>query len=129
MTYLMSPEHTKESRERLGADADLTVVIPVLAESDEATARNVCRKSLAYYTDLDYYQREWRKLGFSEDDFANDGSDHLLDHLVAWGASESIEQRIAEHEEAGASRIVLFPLDTSFGDATDSPTLSTLAPR
>lgn len=129
MTYLMSPTHTKESRARLGPDADLTVVVPVLAESDEVTARNICRKSFEYYTALDYYQREWRKVGFTEDDFAHGGSDGLHDHLVAWGASESIEQRIAEHEAAGASRIVLLPLDTGFGDATDSPTLRTLAPR
>lgn len=129
MTYLMSSEHTKKSRARLGVDADLTVVLPVLVESDEATARDVCRRSLAYYTGLDYYQREWRTLGFSEDDFANDGSDRLHDHLVAWGTSESIEQRIAEHEAAGASRIVLLPLDTGFGEATDSATLNGLAPR
>ena len=129
MTYLMSPEHTKASRARLGPDSDLTVVVPVLAEADGKRARDICRKSLGYYTTLDYYQREWRELGFTEADFADHGSDRLHDHLVAWGARESIEQRIAEHEAAGASRIVLLPLDTGFGDATDSTTLATLAPR
>jgi hypothetical protein len=33
------------------------------------------------------------------------------------------------HETAGASRIVLLPLDSGFGEATDSPKLSVLAPR
>ncbi len=129
MTYLMSPEHTEISRARLGPAADLTVVVPVLAESDKARAREICRKSLGYYTTLDYYQREWRKLGFTDADFKNNGSDRLHDNLVAWGGSESIEQRIAEHEAAGASRIVLLPLDTGIGEATDSATLTTLAPR
>lgn len=128
MTYLMSPEHTEESRKRLGPESDLTVVIPVLNETDATTARNICRKSLAYYTELDYYQREWRKLGFSEIDFSKSGSDRLLDHVAAWGSDSAIEKRIAEHEEAGATRIVLFPLDTGFGNATDSPTLASLTP-
>ena len=128
MTYLMSPEHTKVSRGRLGQNSDLTVVVPVLAESNKAEARKVSRKSLAYYTELDYYQREWKKVGFEEKDFANKGSDRLVDHIVAWGNKESIKSRINEHFMAGATRIVLFPLDTGFGNATDSPTLKMLAP-
>ena len=96
MTYLMSPQHTETSRARLGPDADLTVVVPVLAESEEARARDVCRKSLGYYTTPVYYQREWQKLSFTEADFENNDSARRHDHLVAWGASESIEQRIAD---------------------------------
>ena len=129
LTYLMSPEHTKISRNRLGSKSDLTVVLPTLLETNKNTARDVCRKSLAYYTKLDYYQREWKKLGFDEADFANDGSDRLLDHVVAWGTKDSIKRRITEHTDAGASRIVLFPLDTGLGKATESPTLRSLAPR
>ena len=127
LTYLMSPEHTKVSRERLGPKANLTVVIPTLAETDEIYAKKICRKSLAYYMELDYYQREWKKIGFEDKDFLDKGSDRLLDYIVAWGSQETIKNRIKEHVNAGASRIVFFPLDTGFGDATDSPTLKSMA--
>ena len=72
--------------------------------------------------------RDTELKGFEDKDFLDKGSDRLLDYIVAWGSQETIEKRIKEHVNAGASRIVFFPLDTGFGDATDSPTLKSMAP-
>ena len=128
MTYLMSAEHTATSRKRIGPDVELNVVVPVLGETDQTKARNVCRSALSYYTTLDYYRREWREHGFDDSDFADNGSDRLLDHLVAHGTPEALEARIHAHELAGASRIILLPLDAHDGDATASSSLSAMAP-
>ncbi len=128
MTYLMSPEHTATSRQRIGTDAELNVVVPVLGETDPTAAHNVCRNALGYYTTLDYYRREWRKHGFDDSDFADNGSDRLLDHLVAHGESDALEARIQAHELAGASRIILLPLDANEGDAAASASLAAMAP-
>ncbi|MFT4564341.1 MAG: putative F420-dependent oxidoreductase [Gammaproteobacteria bacterium] len=129
MTYLMSPEHTAHSRERIGAKAEINVVVPLLAETDAEVARKICRGSLSFYMGLDYYHREWRKIGFNDDDFANGGSDRLIDKIVAWGNADSLNERIAAHEAAGASRIIVLPFDTASGDPCKSETLNTLAPK
>ena len=128
MTYLMSPEHTSISRQRIGPDVELNVVVPVLGETDPTKAREVCRSLLGYYTTLDYYRREWREHDFDDGDFADNGSDRLLDHLVAYGKPEILEARIQAHEIAGASRIILLPLDVDDGDAAASASLTAMAP-
>jgi probable F420-dependent oxidoreductase len=129
MTYLMSPEHTGYSRQRIGSTAELNVVVPLLAETDPKIARQICRASLSFYMGLDYYHREWRKIGFNDDDFSNGGSDRLIDKIVAWGNADNLNERVAAHEAAGASRIIVLPFDTATGDPRKSETLNALAPK
>ncbi len=111
ITYLMPPEHTRESRARIGAASGLSAVCPFLAEADPKLARERARKALAYYMTLDYYHREWRKLGFVETDFADGGSDRLIDTLVAWGDKAALEERLDAYREAGANRVIVMPFD------------------
>ena len=105
------PEHTRESRARIGAASGLSAVCPFLAEADPKLARERSRKALAYYMTLDYYHREWRKLGFVETDFADGGSDRLIDTLVAWGDKAALEERLDAYREAGANRVIVMPFD------------------
>lgn len=116
MTYLMPPEHTATSRERAGPDAGISVVCPVLAEPDPAAARAHVRSALAYYLGLDYYHREWRKLGFDDADFANGGSDRLVDTITCWGDADALHARVEAYARAGASRVILLPLEQAAGD-------------
>ena len=127
LTYLMSVEHTRRSRARIGPAGELNVVCAMLAETDAVTARRIARDALAYYLTLDYYQREWRKLGYDDADFCNGGSDRLIDMLVGWGDAATLEARLAAHVEAGATRIIVMPIDpapTELG----MKTLQVLAP-
>jgi probable F420-dependent oxidoreductase len=126
ITYLMPPEHTVSSRARIGPTAALSVVSPFLAESDPVIAREKARKALQYYVTLDYYHREWSKLGYTDAEFADGGSDRLIDALVAWGDEDALRERVAAYHSAGASRVVIMPFDTARDDAADS--LSLLAP-
>lgn len=125
ITYLMPPEHTALSRQLIGPDAQLTVVSPFLAEADPAIARHKARKALQYYVTLDYYHREWAKLGFTDEDFSNGGSDQLIDMLVAWGDEDALQTRLEAFRNAGANRVVVMPWDLSRSDGGD--TLSVLA--
>lgn len=127
ITYLMPPEHTVRSRSLIGPDTELTVVAPFLAEADPALARKKARKALQYYVTLDYYHREWTKLGFTTEDFADGGSDRLIDMLVGWGDESALRARLTAYREAGASRVVIMPWDTARTDGAD--TLSVLAPN
>ena len=42
------------------------------------------------------------RLGFTDDDLADGGSDRLVDALVVWGDEEAIAARVQEHRDAGA---------------------------
>ena len=125
----MSPVHTRLSRQRIGSGTGLEVVCMMLAEKDATQARAIGRKALAYYMTLDYYHREWRELGFTDADFADGGSDKLIDMLVGWGDEDAIQAHIAKHLDAGASRILIMPLDLGAGNVGASKTLQVLSPN
>jgi len=111
LTYLMPPTHTADSRVRIGDTAALNAVCPMLMEPDPAAARARIRKQLSYYLTLDYYHREWRKLGFTDADFADGGSDVLVDTIVGWGDATALKARASSFEQAGATRLIVMPLD------------------
>lgn len=112
--YLVTPEHTRIAREAVGPDAIVATEQGVVLESDTERARTIARANLALYFTLPNYTNNWRRLGFSEDEIANGGSDRLIDALVAWGDEDAIALRIQEHRDAGASHVCIQVL-------TDSP--------
>ena len=128
LTYLMSVEHTRRSRERVGPAAELNVVCATLAETDAIVARRVARSALAHYLKLDYYHREWRKLGYKDEDFNNGGSDALIDMLAGWGDKAALEARLAAHVAAGATRVIVMPIDPTPTEL-EMKTLQVLAPE
>jgi probable F420-dependent oxidoreductase len=128
ITYLMPPQHTRESRARIGAASALNVVAPFLAEVDPVIARAKARAALKMYMQLDYYHREWRKLGFADADFAQGGSDRLIDTLVGWGDADALQRRIAAFEQAGATRVIVMPFGIQTKQGQDLRVLDMLAP-
>ena len=117
-TYLMPPDHVDEARAALGNKTLNTMLFCLLDENPES-ARDTVRKAVAYYMGLDYYHRAWRKFGFGDDDFANGGSDHLIDAIAAWGSIADIKSRLHNQIERGANRIVVIPLGAGMGGQPD----------
>ena len=106
--YLVTPEHTKVAREVLGEGPLLLPEQHVVLEIDAARARAIAREGIATYLQLPEpatYVNNWRRLGFGEDDFADGGSDRLIDHVVAWGDETTIAARVQEHFDAGADHV------------------------
>ncbi|MEL7209285.1 MAG: LLM class F420-dependent oxidoreductase, partial [Actinomycetota bacterium] len=68
------------------------------------------RDALGMYAGLPNYRNNWLRLGFTEADMDDGGSDRLVDELVAWGDEDAIRGRIGEHHEAGASHVCIQPL-------------------
>ncbi len=125
-TYLMNPEHTERTRAHLHDDAEVTAMMMCLLCPDPTRARDLIRRAIGYYTTLDYYHRAWRSLGFEDADFADGGSDRLIDALVAWGTIDSIRQRLEAQRAAGATRVVVIPLNTEGGIEPDWELLAAL---
>jgi probable F420-dependent oxidoreductase len=110
-TYLMPPSHTRRARDLLGPELRLNVVLPCCLCEDEELARRIARSALRIYVSLPAYRRQWLQWGFTAVDLENGASDRLVDQLVAWGDEAKIRGRMAEHRAAGASQVVLSPLN------------------
>jgi probable F420-dependent oxidoreductase len=119
-TYLVPVEHTRRAREILGNDALLVPEQKVILVSDPVEARRRARAATAWYLDTPNYVENLRWLGFSDDDFADGGSDALVDALIVAGDEDAIGSRVQQHLDAGATQVAVQPLedDDPFGLAT-----------
>lgn len=125
--YLVTPEHTAQAREILGEDALLAPELKVVPETDPARARALAREALAMYLALPNYTNTFLRLGFTEDDLAEGGSDRLIDALYAWGDDDRIRARIDAFHEAGADHVALQVVDGNPRDALPRDTWRRLA--
>ena len=106
-----APEHTARARAILGPEKKLCVVVRTCFETDIERARSLTREALNFYVALPAYHRTWKQGGFDESDFANGGSDRLLDAIFAIGDLDAIRSRIQSHIDAGADEICLYPIN------------------
>ena len=80
------------------------------------------------YMGLPNYQNNLRWLGFDESDWEGEGSDRLVDAIVAWGDEKAIAGRIQEHYDAGADHVCIQPLHPEGTPLPDERVLEALAP-
>jgi probable F420-dependent oxidoreductase len=109
--YLVTPEHTVKARSALGPDKWLLPEQAVVLESDPDQARAIARRHVSRYLDLPNYTNNWRRLGFTDDDLVGQGSDRLVDALVAWGDVEAVSKRVKAHLDAGADHVCVQVFD------------------
>ena len=106
-TYNVTPEHTKSARQILGKDPLLCVEQAAVLESDPVKARKIARAFLALYLTLPNYTNNFLRFGFTEEDCKGEGSDRLIDAIVAWGDVDAIRSRIHAHLAAGADHVCI----------------------
>jgi probable F420-dependent oxidoreductase len=106
-SYLVPPEHTEMARKELGAGPLLCAEQAVLLESDPERARQIGRAHTKVYVRLPNYQNNLRRLGFTDEDFAEGGSDRVVDTIVAWGDEQVILDRVRAHLDAGADHVCI----------------------
>jgi probable F420-dependent oxidoreductase len=104
--YLVTPEHTRQARELLGPGALLAPEHKAVLNSDLAQARQLGRRRVRNpYLGLVNYTSNLRRLGFTDADLTGDGSDRLIDALVALGGPEQVAARLGAHLAAGADHV------------------------
>lgn len=125
--YNVTPEHTRQARAILGPGKLLCVEQAAILETNPADARATARRFLAVYLGLPNYVDNWKRLGFTDTDFAGGGSDRLIDALIAWGDERAIRARVQDHWQAGADHVCVQAIGE---DALpDERLLGLLAPR
>jgi probable F420-dependent oxidoreductase len=125
--YNTTPEHTASTRSILGPNKQLVVEQKIMLTTDAATARGIARQALAFYMPLANYRAHWLRIGFTEDDLSNGGTDRFLDAMVAWGDEKTIRGRIKAHFDAGATHVCIQPLRADGSSLPDYKAMAALA--
>lgn len=106
--YLTTPEHTRRAREILGAGVLLAPEQKVVVDTDPDRARAIGRRLLTeVYLPLANYRNSLITLGFGESDFADGGSDRLVDAVVVHGDAAAAAAGVTAHLDAGADHVAV----------------------
>jgi probable F420-dependent oxidoreductase len=113
--YFVPVDHTAFARQTMGDGPLLAPEQAVVLERDPARAREVARHHMTRYLAAENYANNLRRLGFTDADVANGGSDKLVDAIVAWGRLEDVTARVQAHLDAGADHVCIQVLATEPG--------------
>ena len=106
--YLITPEHTRLAREILGPHRLLAPEQKVVLDTDSGRARELGgRRVRNPYLGLVNYTSNLRRLGFTDADLADGGSDRLIDSLVAHGSASHVAAQLTAHLDAGADHVCI----------------------
>ncbi|HKN96721.1 MAG TPA: LLM class F420-dependent oxidoreductase [Pseudonocardiaceae bacterium] len=106
--YLTTPEHTREARQVLGSGPLLAPEQKVVLETDPVRAREIGRPAVAKpYLGLVNYTNNLRRLGWTDEDLADGGSDRLVDALAIHGDGEALAAGVTAHLDAGADHVCI----------------------
>src|SRR5690242_3149670 len=105
--YLVPPEHTRQARAVLGRGPLLAPEHKVVLDTDPDRARALGRTRVQPHLGLVNYTSDLRRLGWTDDDLSGDGSDALIDALVARGTPAEISAQLTRHLDAGADHVCL----------------------
>ena len=108
--YFTPVAHTRAVREALGPQALVAPELACVLDTDAERADRTAREYASLYLGLSNYVENLREYGFTDEDFADGGSDRLLDAVVPRGTATDIAAVVHAHLEAGADHVCLQPL-------------------
>ena len=108
--YFTTPEHTAQARKILGPGPLLAPEQKVLLNTDPEQARRIARPTAKRYFGLTNYAAMLKRLGFTDDDLAGEGSDRAVDAAVAHGDVHAVAAVVQAHLDAGADHVCIQPL-------------------
>jgi probable F420-dependent oxidoreductase len=104
--YLVPVEYTRQARAEIGGGPLLAPEHKVVLDPDPERGRALGRAKVADpYLKMVNYTNNLRRLGWTDADLADGGSDALIDALVAHGTAEAVAQQLNAHLEAGADHV------------------------
>jgi probable F420-dependent oxidoreductase len=103
--YFVPVEHTPIARQHLGAEPFLGVEMTAVLTSDRERGLRIGRAFAKNYLALPNYANNLRRLGWSDEDVAGEGSERLVDAVIAIGDVDTIVRRIRDHLDAGADHV------------------------
>ncbi|HEX5326568.1 MAG TPA: TIGR03620 family F420-dependent LLM class oxidoreductase [Acetobacteraceae bacterium] len=110
LPYNTTPAHTATAKRALGAGKWLVAEQKVCLETNPVRARALGRKELERYMRLDNYRNNWLRIGFTEQDLTEGGSDRFIDAMVLWGPPDVVKRGLRAHFDAGATHVCVQPV-------------------
>ncbi|HEX6447085.1 MAG TPA: LLM class F420-dependent oxidoreductase [Streptosporangiales bacterium] len=107
LPYLVTPDHTRSARTRLGTEALLVAEQKVVLDDDPERAREVGRARVGPYLRLSNYVANLRRIGFEPGDLTYPGSDRLVDALAVHGDVDAVAAALRAHLTAGANQVAV----------------------
>jgi probable F420-dependent oxidoreductase len=104
--YFVNADHTKSTRDALGADPLVAVELAVVLTENIPAGRELARPMVTGYGGLPNYANNWRRLGFTTEQIEA-GDDAIVDDLIAIGDLDAIRGRIQEQFGAGADHVCI----------------------
>src|SRR5215472_13156042 len=118
--YLVPVDYTRWARQILGPEPLLAAEHKAVIEADPVVAREIARSRVRRpYLGLVNYTSNLRRLGWTDADLADGGSDALIDALVAHGTPGQVAAQLARHLDAGADHVCVQLLTESGADPLD----------
>lgn len=105
--YFVPVEHTPMARKHLGPEACLATEVTAVLTPDRSTGLAIARNFAKHYLALPNYANNLRRLGWADSDIENDGSDRLIEAVVAIGDVDTIVTRVNDHLAAGADHVCI----------------------
>ncbi|MCG5220396.1 LLM class F420-dependent oxidoreductase [Streptosporangium sp. KLBMP 9127] len=106
--YLVVPDHTRQAREIMGPGPLLAPEHKAVVDTDDTVARALGREVVANpYLQLRNYVNNLLRLGYTEDDVADGGSDRLIDALALHGTPATVAAGLTAHLDAGADHVAV----------------------
>ncbi len=103
--YFVPVAHTPFARRNLGALPFLAPEVTAVLTTDRDAGLRIARAFARHYLALPNYANNLRRVGWSDEDIANDGSDRLIDAVVVIGDVDAIVRRVNDHLDAGADHV------------------------
>ena len=125
--YNTNPRHTAEAAKILGPNKWLAIEQKVTIETDPVKARALGRKELERYMTLDNYRNNFLRIGFTEKDLENGGSDDFIDQMCLWGSADQVKAGLRAHFAAGATHVAIQPVHAEGDIAARDHILTALA--
>ncbi len=108
--YFTPPEHTAYARSVLGTSSLLVPEQALSLAVGQAEGLAAGRAYAQRYLRMPNYTRNLKRFGFDDPDFADGGSDRLIEAIIPFGAATVLD-RVRAHLDAGADHVLLQPLD------------------
>jgi probable F420-dependent oxidoreductase len=125
--YNTNPRHTAEAAAILGPNKWLAIEQKVTLETDPVRARALGRRELERYLALDNYRNNFLRIGFTEKDLENGGSDTFIDQMCLWGTADQVKAGLRAHFAAGATHVAIQPVHAEGDIAARDHILTALA--
>ncbi len=103
--YFVPVGHTVEARKHLGPEAFLGVEQTAVLTTDRAAGLQIARAFAKNYLALPNYANNLQRLGWSDQDVGGEGSERLIDAVIAIGDVDAIVRRVRDHLDAGADHV------------------------